>query len=269
MCFGGVWTGGSNFGAECKAVHSWLRRQNLPARAMAIPESRQVPVPMMGQTYQIWPDLMALTGTHTMIKEDPHCENQTFDREAPVLGASLQSIRQGEITPIVFGCKHFNDKYSSFKITFVQWITPWRPLQCYLMRTEWPTCQTNPWCSWMTQNHIGQYLGCPPLSMIKINTLQNLGLQRWSKRAFPKTRRCTRWPILFEPNAGKLLHGLHLEIALHDKSLIRVRGSGWDVVLSLSSDRNCLQCIGRTANQQLVKVCFAMKWIAVLVIGDE
>jgi hypothetical protein len=63
---------------------------------------------------------MALSETHTMIKEDLHCENQTFDREAPVLGELLQTIRQGESMPIVFGCKHLNDKLTSFKITFVQ-----------------------------------------------------------------------------------------------------------------------------------------------------
>jgi hypothetical protein len=53
--------------------------------------------------------------------------------------------------------------------------------------------------------------------------LQNLGLQRCLKRAFPKTRHCTTSPICFEPNAEQFLHGLHFNFALHDQSLIRVR----------------------------------------------
>ena len=63
---------------------------------------------------------MTLSETRTMIKEDLNCETQTFDREAPVLGELLQTIKRGENMPIEFGCKHLNDKLTSFKITFVQ-----------------------------------------------------------------------------------------------------------------------------------------------------
>jgi hypothetical protein len=98
--------------------------------------------------------------------------------------------------------------------------------------------------------------------------LQNLGLQRCLKRAFPKTRHWPTSPISTEPNVEQFLHGLHFNCALHDQSLIRVRRLGWDAKLCCRPTETCLHCIGNTSNQQLVKVCYAMKWIAVVVIGD-
>jgi hypothetical protein len=97
--------------------------------------------------------------------------------------------------------------------------------------------------------------------------LQNLGLQRCLKRAFPKTRHCTTSPMFSEPNVGEFLHGLHLNFALHDQSLIRVRRLGWDAKLCCRPTETCLHCIGNHQTSNLSKfaiqnnMCSGGNWL--------
>ena len=63
---------------------------------------------------------MDLTATATMFNADPVCENKTIDPGVAVLNASLETFRQEESIAIVFGCRHFNVRSSSFKNIFEQ-----------------------------------------------------------------------------------------------------------------------------------------------------
>ena len=202
MCCGGCWGRGSNFGAACKTVHSWTGRQLLLGQAMDSLWSEHLRVLLMDHFYQFCGTQTAWAETARMFNEIQPIAVQTVEPEAAVLGASLKTIWQEESMPIVFACKHFNDKFPSLKIICEQWITSWRPSPCCSMLTERPTSQTNPWCSWMTKIHIGQYLGWPPSNGTRNKALQNHGLPQCWKRAFPKTRGCMRRPTMSEPDQG-------------------------------------------------------------------